>query len=91
MEQDARRKVKIKMEDLIFAFEQNTFKMRHYLDKETGAVLMVTDETRQILDEVYEEISPDASAKQVKEHLAGREDVPAWQIDAVLEAHRVEE
>lgn len=91
MDQNARRKLKIKLDDLIFAFEQNTFQMRHYLDKETGAVLMVTDETRHILDGVYEEIGPDASQGQVKEHLAGREDIPAWQIDAVLEAHQVEE
>jgi len=65
--------------------------MRYYLDRETGAVLMVTDEARHMLEEVYEEIEGDASLDQIKECLTGRDAVPDWQIDAALEAYRVEE
>lgn len=51
----------------------------HYLDLETGEVLMVTEEIRGMLDKAYEEVGEG----DVAAHVEGL-DLPAWMKEAIL-------
>ena len=81
------RRLKIKLIDLEGAFEMNSPEMHHYLDTETGEVLMVTDEFSQELEQLWEEAGP----KDKLEDLLRKSKLPDLQKQALAEAQRVEE
>jgi hypothetical protein len=80
------RRLKINLFDLEGAFETNSPEMHHYLDTETGEVLMVTDDFRQELEQLWEEAGP----KDKLEDLLRKSELPDWQKQAIAEAERVE-
>jgi len=73
--------------DLEDAFEAGFSETHHYLNTETGEVLMVGDDSRQELEDVMEEAGPQASLKDVLRDSG----LPDWQKRALAEAERVEE
>jgi hypothetical protein len=85
------RKLKIDLGDLAFAFESGFHELSNYLDLETGEIVVVTDDTRRELEEIYEEMEAgereDASA--LARHLDGL-NLPAWQKQMMLQADQVE-
>ena len=81
------RRLKINLNDLEAGFETNSPEMHHYLDMETGEVLMVTDDSRRELERLREE----AGSKDKLEDLLGKSEQPDWQKQALAEASRVEE
>lgn len=53
------RKLKINWTELDAAFQTSSWEMHHYLDLETGEVVMVTDEDACYLEEPPDEELPD--------------------------------
>lgn len=49
-----RRKLKVDLAELEFAFESASGEVAHYLDLETGQVIAIADEIRRELDAIYE-------------------------------------
>jgi hypothetical protein len=93
MDQNAqgRRKLKVDLEELKFAFESGFGEMRHFLDLKTGEVVPVTDETFATLETIYEAMGSDEAAPlDLAAWLARRGDLPGWQKEALLEADQVE-
>ena len=81
------RHLSINFHDLEGAFETNSPEMHHYLDRETGEVLMVTDDFRHELERLWEEAAPEEKL----EDLLRKSELPDWQKKALAEAERVEE
>jgi predicted nucleotidyltransferase len=80
------RRLKINLSDLEGAFETNSPEMHHYLDTETGEVLLVTDDFCHELERLREEASPEDEL----EDLLRKSELPDWQKKALAEAERVE-
>jgi hypothetical protein len=89
------RQVKVEnidMEELVIALDNDFYELHYYLDLETGQVLMIPDEFRRELDEIYDEIYDDEGNRIVslEDHLRERDD-PDWQQELLLEADRIEQ
>ena len=86
------RKLKLDLSELELAFDNSSWEATYYLDLETGAVAMVTDETRQELDAIYEEIDDGAGGELIPFAQALRQrDLPDWMQETVEEAARIEQ
>jgi hypothetical protein len=74
------------------AFEDGSDAVRYYLDRQTGAVIAITDEIRDELETIYAElddehgVADDAFAAALQQR-----DLPAWMHEALDEADRVEQ
>jgi hypothetical protein len=81
----------VDIEELEDAFETNLPDARHYLDLETGQVVMVTDETQGILhDLAVEQSDQTTNASQPFAHALDASELPDWQKEVVREAFQVE-
>jgi hypothetical protein len=87
MSQD-KRHIKVNLEDLKDAFTSGFEGMRHYLDLETGDVVLVTADTRQQLETLLESTGGE-SIEAVQEAIL-QEDIPNWQKEALVDAVLVE-
>jgi hypothetical protein len=75
----------------MYAFEDNSWIVHHYLDLETGQTISVDDEISGQLDDLYVELE-DAGLEppyDLAEIMRAR-DVPQWQQEAMLEADEIE-
>lgn len=78
--------------ELTTAFDSAFPEISHYLDTETGQVLMVTDEIRWELESIAEEYyDPDDPDAFDIEAVLAEIDLPDWQKAAVIEADFVEQ
>ena len=85
------KKVTIDWGDLELAFDNYSWEMSYYLDTETGRTLMVMDESRRYLEEIYEtHYDPDNSEEFNLEAALTESGLPDWQKEAVREADLVE-
>lgn len=86
------RKLKIDVDELISAMDDASYEHNYYLDVETGRTLLVTDETRSQLEEIYE-AAPDEESREEFDLESSLEqlDLPDWQKNALREADEVEE
>lgn len=50
------RKLKVDLSELELIFDVASWETNHYLDLQTGQVVMIMDETRSELERLYEEI-----------------------------------
>ena len=81
------RRLKINRTDLEAAFETGFSETHHYLDTETGEVLIVGDDYRQELEDLMEEAGPEAKLEGVLRDSG----LPDWHKQALAEAQRVED
>ncbi len=85
------KKITIDWADLELAFDNSSWEMSYYLDTETGQTLMVMDESRRYLEEIYEAYyDPDNSEEFNLEAALAESNLPDWQKEAVREADLVE-
>jgi hypothetical protein len=82
------RELKVNLKDLTDAFDNGFAEVAYYLDLETGEVVMVTEESRQLLEEL-------SGAEQAETLEAALEairsaDIPQWEMDVVCAAAVVE-
>jgi hypothetical protein len=66
------KRLKIDLAELGFAFESSSWAMSHYLDTETGAVVMVTEDTRHMLDDLNEMYSGESELLDNFDDIVGR-------------------
>ena len=87
-----KRKVKVDLEELSFALENNFSELRQYLDLETGSIVTIADEDAWKLEEIYEEIyDEDGNLLITLEDYLQQEGGHDWQKEMILEADRVEQ
>ena len=86
------KRLAVEWQELAFAFDHSPMEGSYYLDKETGEVLLVTDEARRQLEALYDEhFDPEApEAFDVEAALAERDNLHDWQKEQLLEAAFVE-
>jgi hypothetical protein len=85
------RRLAINLADLEAAFDDASDMTHYFLDLETGKVVVITDETRDELNTIYEELAEHcdddnafATALQQRAH-------PEWMRAVLNEAHQVEQ
>src|SRR5439155_22968008 len=86
-----KRRLKLDLDDLAFAFEAANTEAANYLDLEAGEVVRVSDEIRRELERLYEEL--DGVEDEDQSALAAalqRRALPDWMKEAIREADRVE-
>jgi len=88
-----KRKVRVNLDELSAAFDITMMETDNYLDLETGEVVMVTNEARWDLEEIYDEIYDEDGNRVVslEEYLQQRDDLPEWYKETLIEANRVEQ
>ena len=88
---DEKRRVAVDLDELAGAFENGFPDLSFYLDVESGEVVMVSDDTRCELEEIYQELGngEDLDDARVSEAIRQR-DVPDWMREVLEEADRVE-
>jgi hypothetical protein len=80
------------MAELEAAFEDASDAARYYLDLTTGQVVVITDEIRDELKAIYEELDDEHGvADDVFAAVLQQRVLPAWMRAALDEAHRVEQ
>ncbi len=86
------RKVKVDLSEIADAMDNDFDEHHYYLDLETGEVVLVQDEFRDELEEIYEEMYGDGDEPRMSldEALATR-NIPEWQKESIRVAHLVEE
>jgi hypothetical protein len=88
----AKRKVKVNLDELSAAFEMRVMAADNYLDLETGEVVVVTEEARSDLGDIYKEIY-DEDGNQVislEEYLQQRDDLQDWYQDALIRIDQIQ-
>lgn len=85
---DAKRSLKVNLEDLKGAFDNGFDELSYYLDLETGKVIMVNDETRQQLKELLE--TTEAETIDAADKVIQEADTMDWEKDLLSLAASVE-
>ena len=81
------KKLKVDLDELIIAFQSGSWEMNHYLDLETGGVILISDEDRMAYESFWGEA--DDAGKGLAQ-LVAQSDLPEWQQERVLEVDRIE-
>ncbi len=90
-ETQKRRKLKVDLPELEFAFEDASGGASYYLDLETGQVVMITGEIRRELEDLYEEAYNGEEGEPIAlADILQRHDLPEWMREALQEADQVE-
>jgi hypothetical protein len=88
-----KRKLQVDLDELSFAFTFTHPEQDAYLDLVTGQVITVTEETRWMLEEIYEEIYDEEAGEltmSLEAYLAQADDIQDWEKQCLLDADRVE-
>ena len=90
-----RRKLKVDIAELAAALDDNSGGVKYYLDLETGKVVLVTEDVRVTLNDVYQEVEEETGGVEGEfgrefDQVLARLDLPEWLTQAVKEAGRVE-
>ena len=83
------KRLRIDLGELAFAFEHSSWEISYYLDTESGEVLMVGEESRRMLDHIYETYGGEQRTVDLDAVLARRELVQ-WVKDDLKVAHRID-
>ncbi|MEI6043239.1 MAG: UPF0158 family protein [Chloroflexota bacterium] len=83
------RNLKVNLEELVGAFDTDFAEMWHYLDLATGEIILVTDETRQQLEELLETCAEGDTIEVVQVAIQNT-DLPDWEKETLYSAALVE-
>lgn len=88
-----KRRIKVSFEKLVLALESHSLESQGYLDTETGEVIYVTGEARNLLEELYDRLNPEEQKRGISLEtlLAGHEAIPDWEEEMLRNAYRVEQ
>ncbi|MBI4296290.1 MAG: hypothetical protein HY667_04140 [Chloroflexi bacterium] len=84
------RRPKIDLSLLDSVIENSSWEHSYYLDRETGDILMVTDETQLQLEQIYEENTGEEDDDAGIEPILARLEMPDWEKEGLREADQVE-
>ncbi len=82
-----KRKLKINIGELIFALDNNSRQINHYLDLETGEVISISDETSSALERILEQADP--ATQPDTEALIRQSNLQDWQQEEALLAWQI--
>jgi len=83
--------VAVDVDEVATAIATSDPELSYYLHRETGAVALVSAETRADLEEIYTELGGDADLPEASVAAAIRQRaLPDWRHEALLEADQVE-
>ena len=86
------KQLPVNLQELIDIFDMGFQELHHYLDTETGQVVMVMEEIRDQLQALYEEAwDPDSEEEPDIAAFIQAQDLSDWDKEALLEAAAVEE
>ena len=87
-----KRRLKVDLDDLASAFDNDSDEMHFYLDTETGKVELVTEETRRELEAIDEQIFDEEGQERIplEQALAERHRLADWEKEAIILADQVE-
>ena len=94
MDQEKQRwLLKIDLSELEYAMENASWEHSYYLDRETGNMLLVAEETRRQLEELMGEVDKIKAGEEEQdlESALSQADLPDWQKNALRDANEVEE
>lgn len=88
------RKLKIDLSELELALDTSNWEIGYFLDNETGAVIMVQENTFRDLENIYEEFETEQEDEELEEPIDLEEildgmDLHDWERVILLEADRV--
>jgi hypothetical protein len=84
------RQLKIDLSELEMAFDSGSEMISFYLDIETGEILSVSDEERNLLESIYESYYDEHTQSVDWEVAFAEEHIPDWQRERIQDADRVE-
>jgi hypothetical protein len=86
------RRLKIDLSELVEAFDSASPEVGYFFDRETGQVVLITDEIRSELEEIYAEMYGEGGEPRMPfaEALQQR-GLPDWQQAMLVEADQVEQ
>jgi hypothetical protein len=89
MMEEPKRKLKIDLGELALAFESGFGETSHYLDRETGKIILVTDDIRFQLQELWDRLD---DAPTLETALAALQDldIADWEQELLSEALAIE-
>lgn len=91
-ESNPTKKLKLDLAEVASAMENGSWELDYYLDLETGAVVMVSDEIRRELEEIYQEFyRPEQEETFNLAEILQQRDLPEWHKQALLESDQVEQ
>jgi len=86
-----KRKLSVNLSELESAFESSFETMSHYLDLETGQIVMITEDIHWRLEEIYKEMQGQEGDEPIDFATALEQcDVPDWEKDMLQEADQIE-
>jgi len=86
-----RRRIRVDLAALETALDYDSYEMRHYLDLESGEILVITAEIANALEEIYDHLYDDKGIRVVSlEDYLRKLRVPRWQKAMLLRADRIE-
>ena len=83
------KRLRIDLGELAFAFEHGSWEISYFLDTESGEVLLVREESRRMLDHIYETYGGVERRVDLAAVLQRRELVE-WLKDELQTAHRID-
>ena len=86
-----KRRLRVGLDELDYAFGNSTSDLSFYLDVETGQVLEIMDEFRHKLDEIYEEYVDETDEEVDLPQLLASIDLKDWEKEELLKTHQVEQ
>ena len=90
IDQPTPRKLKVDLNELELAFENSSWEIAYFLDKETGSVLMVQESTFRDLENIYDEYDEEEEEDSFNLQQALDElDLEDWERQVLLEADQV--
>jgi hypothetical protein len=86
-----KRKLELDLGELEAAFEEDiSWEVNHYLDLETGHVVAITSDTRQALEDLYQELDDEGIDQADWQAAIQQRDLPDWEKNELLLADQVE-
>jgi Uncharacterised protein family (UPF0158) len=83
------KRLRIDLGELAYAFEHGSWEISYYLDTESGEVLLVGEESRRMLDHIYETYG-DQERHVDLDAVLGRRELVEWVKDDLKTAHRID-
>ncbi len=86
-----KRSLKIDLNELSLAFDSGLEEASYYLDRETGALLLITDESRHLLEKLWDQLALEEEASLETVLTAIQDlDIPDWQKQEMCDVASVE-
>lgn len=85
------RKLNVNLSELASAFESGFHEFSHYLDLETGEIMLVQDDTRREVETIYEQMDEEQTkGSPTFAELVAQQNLHDWQKRQLLVADQVE-